>query len=156
GALVAAVDGIGHGQEAAAAAAVAVATLRAHAQEALLPLLERCHEALRPTRGAVLTVAAFNALAGALAWVGVGSVEGVRLRAGARAQPAREGGRLPGGALGLQRPPLRGKALPVRPGDTLVLATDGVRGGFADELEPEGSPQELADRILAREGKGTD
>ncbi len=61
GALVAVVDGVGHGAEAAAAAHLAVATLRAHAQESILPLLRRCHETLRETRGVVLTLASFNA-----------------------------------------------------------------------------------------------
>jgi hypothetical protein len=42
------------------------------------------------------------------------------------------------------------------PGDTLVMATDGVRSGFAADLPLHGSPQALADEILARDGKRTD
>src|SRR5947207_903859 len=81
GVLVAVVDGVGHGVEAAAAAAVAVATLQARAHEDVAQLLRRCHEALRPTRGAALTVASFNAADGTMTWAGVGSVEGVLFRA---------------------------------------------------------------------------
>jgi len=44
----------------------------------------------------------------------------------------------------------------VAPGDTLVLATDGIQSGFADELAVDASPQQLADQILARSGKSTD
>jgi hypothetical protein len=44
----------------------------------------------------------------------------------------------------------------VREGDTLVLATDGVRGGFADEIQAFGEPRELATSILKRYAKGTD
>src|SRR5947209_1317002 len=61
GALVAAVDGVGHGEEASIAAQVAIATLQAHAQEDVPLLLRLCHDALRPTRGAALTLASFNA-----------------------------------------------------------------------------------------------
>jgi hypothetical protein len=153
GALVAAVDGLGHGPEAATAAEVAVATLQAHADEPVLPLLKRCHQTLRDTRGVALALASFSALAGTITWVGVGSVEGVLLRAGA---PAREDLVLQAGVVGLLLPPLRDVVIPVARGDTLILATDGIRAGFAEGLSLEGPPQQLADRILARDGKGTD
>ncbi|MGH7544908.1 MAG: SpoIIE family protein phosphatase, partial [Gemmatimonadota bacterium] len=51
GALLAAVDGFGHGREAATAARLAVATLEAHATESLEAIMRNCHEALRGTRG---------------------------------------------------------------------------------------------------------
>jgi negative regulator of sigma-B (phosphoserine phosphatase) len=82
----------------------------------------------------------------------VGAVEGVLLRAG----PGREYVLLQGGVVGLQLPPVRELVLPVAAGDTLVLATDGVRGGFAEGLTADGTPQQLADRVLARDFKGTD
>src|SRR5437899_11173183 len=52
GVLVAAVDGLGHGAEAAAAARAAVAALDRDAEEALSPLVPRWHEAVvGPRRG---------------------------------------------------------------------------------------------------------
>ena len=42
------------------------------------------------------------------------------------------------------------------PRGTLIFATDGIRGGFAEGLPTDATPQELADHILARHGKGTD
>src|SRR3989449_4254272 len=60
GVLVAVVDGLGHGAEAASAAKAAVAALERHATESPAPLLERCHRALKGTRGAVMSVAAFS------------------------------------------------------------------------------------------------
>lgn len=157
GALVAAVDGLGHGAEAAAAAQLAVATLHAHAHEPVLVLLKRCHEALRKTRGAVMTLASFNALYGTITWVGVGNVEGVLLHADPKEGPLRDYVLLHGGVVGLQHlPPLRGFVVPVAPEATLILATDGIRSGFAEGLPLEDPPQLLADRILARNAKGTD
>ena len=53
-------------------------------------------------------------------------------------------------------PRLHPVVLPIARGDTLLFATDGVREGFAEGLPPEATPQQLADQILARHGKGTD
>jgi phosphoserine phosphatase RsbX len=156
GVLVAAVDGVGHGAEAAAAAKVAIATLRAHAHESVLPLLMRCHCDLRETRGVVLTLASFKPLDGTITWAGVGNVEGVLLRADARGGPACDYVLLLGGVVGLQLPPLRGFVIPVSPGDTLILATDGIRSGFAEGLPLENAPQQIADQVLSRHAKGTD
>jgi phosphoserine phosphatase RsbX len=141
GALVAVIDGVGHGAEAAAAAQVAVATLRAHAQESLFPLLQRCHENLRMTRGVVLTLASFNALDETVTWVGVGTVEGILLRADGKAAPAHEEVVAYGGVLGLQLPSVRCAVL---------------RTAFAMGLPLEEPPQRIADGILARDVKGTD
>ena len=42
-------------------------------------------------------------------------------------------------------------------GDTLILATDGIRSDFLGALLPQGDPpQALADHILARWSKQTD
>src|SRR5438552_424629 len=41
-------------------------------------------------------------------------------------------------------------------GDLLIFATDGIRGGFTEGLPTDATPQQLADEILARYGKGTD
>jgi phosphoserine phosphatase RsbX len=46
--------------------------------------------------------------------------------------------------------------LGMRPGDVLVLATDGVDAGFADSLELSGSSQTISERILADHWKPPD
>ncbi len=111
---------------------------------------------LRLTRGAVLTAAAFNALDATMTWVGVGSIEAVLLRANPRAMPAREDVLMYSGVVGLALPPLRSFVLPVARGDTLVIATDGIRSGFAEGIHLDEPPQAMAERILARNVKGTD
>src|SRR5258708_19725109 len=60
GILVAAIDGIGHGEEAANASKAAVALLRSSADEPIISLVERCHEKLRATRGVVLSLTSIN------------------------------------------------------------------------------------------------
>jgi negative regulator of sigma-B (phosphoserine phosphatase) len=61
-----------------------------------------------------------------------------------------------GGIVGSALPPLRAEVLPIAFGDTLIFATDGIRGGFTEGLASDATPQQLADDILARCGKGTD
>ncbi len=156
GVLVAAIDGLGHGPEAAAAANEAARTLEAFAGEPVSALVERCHQALRKTRGAVMTLASFDSRRSSMTWVGIGNVEGILLRAGRAAEPAREAVTLRGGVVGYQLPTLRASALTVSPGDTLILATDGIRGGFLADLAVQGSPQELAESIFARNARGSD
>src|SRR2546427_7449803 len=58
--LIAAVDGVGHGNEALAAARIAVTVLEAHPEEPLPALLRRCHVELYGTRGVVTTLACLD------------------------------------------------------------------------------------------------
>jgi phosphoserine phosphatase RsbX len=156
GALVAVIDGLGHGPEAAVAARSAAGALERDSTQPVTELLERCHQELRGTRGAVITLASFNARAGTMTWAGVGNIDATLLRAEPGNGRPRESVMLVGGVPGHQLPSLRPNELPVWPGDTLVLATDGVRGGYLDLIAINGPPQQLADHLLSEYGKGTD
>jgi phosphoserine phosphatase RsbX len=153
-AMVAAVDGLGHGAEAAAAARTAIDALEEYADESLVELLRRCHECLRPTRGAVISLASINFRDDMLTWLGVGNVAGFLLRAD-RGLPT-ETLLLRSGVVGDHLPPLQTAELRVVPGDVLVFATDGVRADFAESIVVNGSLQTNADQILANYDKGTD
>jgi phosphoserine phosphatase RsbX len=154
--LVAAIDGIGHGDSAAAAANVAASILQAHADEPIITLMRLCDEALRSTRGVVLSLASIDVPHGMMTWLGVGNVQGILMRAGAQTGNAQEVLMLRGGVVGAQLPPLQAAVLPVSPGDTLVFATDGVRDHFMQGLLGLESPQRAADRILERYYTGND
>jgi len=157
GLLIAVADGLGHGAEAAAAAQTAIATLGEHAQEPVIALLKRCHEALRSTRGAAVSLASFNPTYGTMTWLGVGNVEGVLLRADKNAVPVQENIMLFPGVAGHQFPSLRAVVTPVSIGDLLILFTDGIRRDFLSEPPiPGHSAQRIADRICAKYIKGTD
>lgn len=164
GILVVVVDGLGHGHGAAVVAKTAVAALEGHAHEPIIPLLKRCHKALRGSRGVVMSLASFNALGATMTWLGVGNVIGLLLRADARGGPPHESLLPRGGVVGYRLPMLRPAAIPVMRGDTLIFATDGIRNGFAEELflsEVRGpttgdAPQKTADHILAQHGQGRD
>jgi phosphoserine phosphatase RsbX len=154
--LVAAIDGLGHGSEAALAARVAAAVLSQHADEPLIPLMQRCHEELRRTRGVVLSMASFDWHRGRMEWLGVGNVEGALHRAHQSANPARDSLVLRGGVVGYQIPPLRAAERQIAPGDVLVFATDGIRSDFTAYSPLGRDMQEASDAVLARFGKDTD
>jgi len=156
GALLAAIDGLGHGEEAAAAANMAVRFLQTSENESVISLLKRCHERLRSTRGVVISLAAFNAVDETMTWIGVGNVEGILLQADPAVNPGYESLTLRSGVVGTRLPLLQAAIVPVKRGDTLVFATDGIRTEFAQRLTLDAGPQQIADRILAQYAKGTD
>ncbi|PYT95884.1 MAG: stage II sporulation protein E (SpoIIE) [Acidobacteria bacterium] len=155
GILVAAVDGIGHGAEAASAAKAAIDILRNGIGEPILSLVAKCHENLRSTRGVVMSVASVEVIHGLMTWLGVGNVQGVLVRAD-RKNGAQETLLLRGGVVGDQLPQLQAAVLPVAKGDLLVFATDGVRTDFTRTLSPLENPQRAADRILKSFSNGSD
>jgi negative regulator of sigma-B (phosphoserine phosphatase) len=156
GVLVAALDGVGHGEEAATAAAAAAAILEAHPAERLTLLVQRCHEALRATRGVTMSVASFNVSRGLVAWLGVGNVEGVLLRRGFMLGAAEKSLMLRSGVVGLQLPSLEVEVLQLAAGDTLIFATDGIQTDFTRGAARKYPPQTAAENILTRHGKATD
>jgi serine phosphatase RsbU (regulator of sigma subunit) len=156
GVLAAVIDGLGHGPEAAAAARAAEEVLRQRPGETVTDLMALCHEALRRTRGAVISLASFDAASATLTWLGVGNVAGVLLRLSPGALPEREGLLSRGGVVGFRLPRLRAISLPVRRGDVLVFATDGIKADFHRDLTPARSIDDLAAWILLEHGRTTD
>lgn len=154
--LVAVVDGLGHGEEAAAAAKGAIATLERHADESVITLMRRCHEDLRGTRGVVMSLALFKAADGTMTWTGVGNVEGVYIRADPMVKPSSEFLLLRGGVIGGQLPLLHASTISLMPGDMLILHTDGVRAPALREIPLSNPPGEIASWILKHYAKGTD
>jgi negative regulator of sigma-B (phosphoserine phosphatase) len=156
GALVAAIDGVGHGGEAARAARTAAEVVREGPTQDLVRLLERCHTALRDTRGAAISLAFVSSLRGTMAWLGVGNVAGRVLSARQGATRLKGSLALRSGVPGHELPSVRTATLEVRPGDVVVLATDGVGAAFGDSLEISGSTEAISERILAAHWKPTD
>jgi phosphoserine phosphatase RsbX len=156
GILIAAIDGIGHGEEAANAAKTAISILKANAGEPVISLLECCHEGLRRTRGVVLSLASIDPEHGMMTWLGVGNVQGILMRGGSKKGTGQEVLLLRAGVVGSLLPALQAAVLPIAKGDTLVFATDGIRGEFVDGLSAMESPQRAADKILKHHCRGND
>jgi negative regulator of sigma-B (phosphoserine phosphatase) len=156
GLLVAAIDGIGHGEEAAGAANTAVSILADGADEPVISLVEECHRALRSTRGVVLSVASIDFTHGMMTWLGVGNVVGGLARVVPRGSNYPEMLLLRGGIVGKQLPPLQAAVLPVFEGDTLFFSTDGINGRYVETVSARENPQYAAGRILQKFHTATD
>lgn len=138
GVLVGVVDGLGHGADAGAAAHRASVVVEDPATGLrVTDALQHCHAALRGTRGAVIALAAFPAQATDMEWLAVGNIEGVLVR-GRSGPPRREMIVQRPGIVGHHLPALRSATLPLRPGDTLVFATDGLRREVAQAVSRRG------------------
>lgn len=156
GVLVAVIDGLGHGHEAALASQTAARPLREKAGQPIEALLRACHEALKETRGAVISAASFHAPGNTMSWLGVGNVDGVLIRARGSRGPATSSVLALSGLLGLHLPSLHASVVSLNRGDILIFATDGIRSDFSHGVALNETPQQVADRICTRHQKGSD
>jgi serine phosphatase RsbU (regulator of sigma subunit) len=156
GVLVAVIDAIGHGAEAARVAGLAAAVLERHPAEPVHALLLECHERLRGSRGAAISVASFDHRSRTMTWLGIGNVNGILVRAGARPKPRPESLLVRGGMVGDRLPELEFSGFPVERGDMLIMVTDGIGSRFGDALHEALDPQQLAERIQRGYAKTTD
>ena len=155
GLLVAVIDGLGHGPEAAIASMAAVKTLEECAGQNVISIIKQCHEHLHGTRGVVMSIASFNTEENTMTWLAVGNIEGYVIRAnpGINDRPCIL---MRAGVVGHSLPPLRADTIRINSGDTLVMATDGIKGGFSSVLNSNASPQIIADNIMNRFARETD
>lgn len=150
GAVVAVIDGLGHGPDAARAATAAANEIDRFAHEGLELVFKRCDSRLRETRGAAISAAFLDWRRGVLGWLGVGNVAGALVRGDQSANPRVRQLIVHGGVVGLNLPELHVSTVEVAREDALVLATDGVRSDFTEALQTATPPQPLAERILHR------
>ena len=157
-ALVAVIDGLGRGHEAARAAQIARATVCAAGDLDIVAITHRCHGALAGTRGAAVALACVSTSAGTVTWLGIGNVQGRLIGSDQRrrTRSASTSLRLRRGVVGRQLPEIDTATVEIQRGDILILATDGIASGFADALDVSGSSQQIAERILAEHWTVTD
>ena len=152
--LLAVVDGLGHGRGANEAARAAVETLGQWRGEPLEELVWGVHEALRPTRGAVMGAVVLDRAREAFTYAGVGNVEVRVLGSTEPGRPIPSNGTL-GARLSNVRvwPHRRGE------GTTLVLASDGISATWDVNAYPglvTRSPQMLAGVLLRDFARNSD
>jgi len=156
GALVGVVDALGHGRRAAQVAAQTIELLVRHAQDPVTSLVLRCHEALRDRHGATMSLASFDWRSRRMTWLGVGNVAGVLVPHTFLTQSRVRRLLVRGGVVGGDLPELGPLPVALAPGDTLILATDGIHEQFADELPADLEPQPLAEHLFTHHAKSTD
>jgi len=150
---IAVIDGLGHGPDAAAAAARAVDTLAAMPDADVLSSIRSCHEALKGTRGAALSIIRIDLDAGRLTFAGLGNVEGVLVSPGGKHLliPQR-------GIAGAVAPRIRETEENVPDSFIIILCTDGLRSGARNALRfgPIVSAEALANELLTAWGSDAD
>jgi negative regulator of sigma-B (phosphoserine phosphatase) len=157
GALVGVLDGLGHGEDAAAAARCGVDVLRGAHTEPLDVLVRRCHRALTATRGAAMTLARIDCVPGTLRWIGIGNVSADLIARRPGGIEVRSSVRLAGGIVGYRMPEvLTPQEVSIRPGDVLIIASDGIGDNHVNSIDFAASALANARRILDKHGKGTD
>ncbi len=161
-ALFGVLDGLGHGEEAARAAACGLATLRSDPGKPLGVLIQLCHRAMSETRGAAMTLARIDFEAGAaeadvLTWSGIGNVTANLVAKGPTGARLRSSARLSGGIVGYRLPDtIHTQTIAIRPGDLLVITTDGISENYVDSIDFAASATVIAERILSRHRRETD
>ena len=157
GALIGVLDGLGHGAEAAEAANCGVEVLRNARSEPLDVLVQRCHRALSGTRGAAMTLARIDFQADTLSWVGIGNVAADLVAKHPAGVEVRSSARLAGGIVGYRIPEvLTPQEVPIRPGDLLVIASDGIVEDHLDDIDFSAPALVIADQILRSHAKDND
>lgn len=156
GALLAVIDGLGHGPEAADAARLAADSLHRTAGADLATVIAECHQELRGSRGVVLSAVIYHPGARLIEWSSVGNVEAVLWQRPGHADAQRVCVVPRGGVVGYQLPRLHVSAVAAVPGDLCCLASDGVAAAFAEKSPAFLEPRRLAEHVLARYGRGSD
>jgi hypothetical protein len=154
--LLAIVDGLGHGREAAQAAQAALHALAANPALALPALMVRLDTALQGTRGAAVGLARIDGPR--LRYAGIGNTRALRWRGTQLLRLSSQYG-IVGGGLGTSAQGVQVVELDLLPGDWLLLFTDGL-----DEMlqlpahlpEWEREPALLCEHLLARWRHGRD
>lgn len=108
-------------------------------------------------RGVVMSLASFNKTENVMTWLGIGNVEGRLFRTSSKeTSPTQDMLLLRGGIVGHTLPTLIAVTVPIKAGDTLIFASDGIRSDFAEDLEINAPPQQLVNNIITRSAKDTD
>lgn len=153
--LVALVDGLGHGVDAAIAADAAIASIERTQSQSLGQIMQAAHGALRATRGAALSVAELDADTRQVRFAGIGNVGGVVM---ARDAKTRAFVNSPG-IVGHQLPRVHELAYDWPVGGAVVLFSDGVTARWHLERYPrlgEQRPSLIAATIARDYTRGRD
>jgi len=152
--VMAVVDGLGHSQRAAHAAQVAVTRLGECVALSLEQMLRSVDELLADTVGAAVTIAVVHKARACLEACGIGNVE-LQLATQARVfhfvgEP---------GIAGAGQARFRPASFDYRPGDIVVIYSDGIRSAFSAQglihiLHPD--PVRIARRILVEHARPDD
>ncbi|MDT5086669.1 MAG: hypothetical protein QOJ61_3712, partial [Mycobacterium sp.] len=109
------------------------------------------------TRGAAMTLARIDFRSDTLSWIGIGNVTADLVAKHPAGVEVRSSARLAGGIVGFRMPEvLVPQEVPIRPGDLLVIASDGIAEDYLDDLDFAAPALVIADQILHSHAKDND
>ncbi|MBA2657690.1 MAG: SpoIIE family protein phosphatase [Tatlockia sp.] len=147
--LLMVVDGLGHGSEAALAAQIAIETVDSHATESIENLFALCDQALKSTRGAAITIVKLG-LDYKMTYKAIGNVMGVHWNIDTRSKLNVKSFFLEGGIVGYKLPlPKNLSEFSCNAGDTIILATDGIKNQFEIDPPKFETPDKIARRVFS-------
>ncbi|OMB89312.1 stage II sporulation protein M [Mycobacterium colombiense] len=156
-ALFGVVDGLGHGPAAAEAALRAVDVVTRAGSERVEVLIQLCHRVLAGTRGVAMTLARVDFAANTVTWSGVGNVTADLVTKAPTGIQIRSSARLIGGIVGYRIPEIMpAQVVSVRPGDLLVMSTDGIAEDYLDHIDFSATAVAIAEGLLGKDAKETD
>ncbi len=155
-ALIAAIDGLGHGKSASEASERTKYLLETFNNESIINLVNHCHQKLRSTRGVVMSLALVDTWEKTLTWLGIGNVKGVLLAGDSTEESETESIILKHGIVGYKLPTLQASILPISIGDLIVFTTDGVEENYLEDVDSESEPKEIVKYIAQNHFKRTD
>lgn len=126
-----AIDGSGHGPQAASAARTAVEAFDKSDQRDSVPLMETLHRALAPTRGAAVAVARIDAAARLVRFVGVGNISAAVIAGGTTKRMVSHNG-----TAGHVAPRIREFTYPYSGDPVVVLHSDGLSAKWDVDAYP--------------------
>jgi len=152
--ILAVIDGLGHGPAAHEAAQVAVDCLENYYRRAFSEIFQLCHQRLRKTRGAAMSLCRINLKDRVMTHTGIGNVQ-TRVYSSEKA-PA------PfclNGTLGVAMPKVRIDDYSLSKESIIVMFSDGVSGRFSPDRFPgflSLRSQNLAKRIMDNYARDND
>lgn len=156
-ALFGVVDGLGHGPPAAEAALRAVDVVTRAGSERVEVLIQLCHRVLVGTRGVAMTLARVDFAANTITWTGVGNVTANLVAKVPTGIEIRSSARLIGGIVGYRIPEIKpAQVVPMRPGDLIVMSTDGIAEDYLDHIDFSATAVAIAEGLLGKDAKETD
>src|SRR6202161_3364670 len=156
-ALIGVLDGLGHGELAAEAADCGVRILADARGEPLDTLVQSCHRGLSNSRGVAMTLAHIDFQTDTLSWVGIGHVAADLVAKHPAGVEVRSSVRLAGGIVGFRVPEVvASQDFPIRPGDLLVMTSDGIDDNHLDDIDFAAPALTIAEQILDSHAKDND
>ncbi len=152
--VFAVIDGLGHGQGAQEAAQVAVDCLENFYRRPFAEILQLCHQRLKKTRGAAMSLCRINLKDRVMTHAGIGNVNTRVYSSEKTPAPFSING-----TLGVAMRTVKVDDYPLPENSTIIMFSDGISGRFSPDNLPgflSLKPQRLAKRIMDNHAKDND